>query len=167
MAAAYFLKIGIEPPEAILGDSKDKDHPGWVDILTFSEGLRQSAGHAPVMVDMNFTRRGTGLVSHQLLRAAASGRPFDRVILHLVDGDHWWDFRDVFVASYESQIATSETSSDTEKFSINYKSAKYVTGSPVLAAGAADACLGGLRDAATATARHMLRLHRISAQKER
>jgi hypothetical protein len=171
---ALFLKIGIASDPKIAGASKDKDHPGWLDILSRVRpgdrkisGLRRSNYPRDDLYFLKEVRDDREL--SDLFNAFTSGLHFDTALLHEVETgkysykySYWWEFRDVELTGFlQGQRA------EPSLLILSYQGGAYHTGSPILGAGGGAASLGALSEADTAAAGHMLRQHQISSEKKK
>jgi type VI protein secretion system component Hcp len=87
----------------VIGNSKDRVHLGWFDLLSWSVGSQQgSPGGRDKLTDLSLeVKNDEGVVD--LVKAAVSGKPFDKVTLDATRQNSSlflrYEFKDVTVAS--------------------------------------------------------------------
>ena len=120
MASDIFAKIG-----DIKGESTDKQHPGAIELLSFSWGETQTGAHAfgggagagkVSFQDFHFTTK-TSLASPQLMLACASGKhiPTAQITMRKAGGESQGGFEflfikmtDVLVSSFQEAGSNAE-----------------------------------------------------------
>lgn len=124
----YFLKI-----EGIDGESIDDQHPGTIEIDSFSWGVSNSSslsggggGSGKVSVhDISFTSK-VSKASPNLMLATATGKHYPRAILFVRKaGGTQQDYykvtlQDIMVTSYQSSAGGSGGDVPTDQFSLNF-----------------------------------------------
>src|SRR5262245_1554634 len=128
MAVDMFVKFDPE----IKGSATQKDHQGWIEVLSFSWGEAvQSAGGVGgggregkvVMQDFAFTTRTTK-ASPMFMIHCATGEHFKSVQFDRLRGsgegtvETTWKLEDVLISSY--QISGSEGGESMDSFTINF-----------------------------------------------
>jgi len=159
MASKAFLKIESADPKQFQGESQDKDHRNWIDILSLSIEIT-AAKHAG---DEKTTKPKSGRQeikfqkssdpsSSDLIQAIASGTELKRVLLHAVStredgGKHnvRWEFHDAKLVNFRrvawrgdgadgfgsAKHASQKEGQDIDSFSIAYKSVSHQVGAPL------------------------------------
>src|SRR5262245_36540105 len=171
MASKMFLKIESADPKQFQGDSQDKDHQGWIDILRYTFGVIPSdLAPKPPTYGIRFVKSSNQLSLDWYL-ADKSGTELKRVLFHDVSttvdgGTHsaWFEFHDAwfdrFIFAWQGE----------DILSIGYKSVSHHVGSPPAspksggksassraATGGSSASAGAVSAGATALAMHMWR----------
>ena len=132
---AAFIKF-----DGIEGEAQDKDHKGWSDIISFSQGLSQPGGAATgptrrrgdvVMDDLHVTKE-LDKASPKIAEAGCSGKVFPKVEIHLTASYtdagrvtyYAYELKDVLVTSY--QISGSGQAEDVpvEDITLNFEEIK-------------------------------------------
>ncbi|MGH7931832.1 MAG: Hcp family type VI secretion system effector [Candidatus Binataceae bacterium] len=134
MAIDYFIKL-----DGIDGESEDKSHTNWIDVLSFSWGATQpgSFGHGQggtvgkvSMSDFSFSMQ-TSKATPAMLKACASGKHIASAILvcRKATGDGGqmdymtWTMKPIIVSSYQTG-GSSGADIPIDSVSINYESVK-------------------------------------------
>jgi type VI secretion system secreted protein Hcp len=132
--AAYIKFDGIE------GESKDKDHAGWSDLLSFSQGLTQPGSNATGPT----RRRGDVIVgdlqcskeldkaSPKIAESICKGKVFSKARIHLTasytdagrETYYTYELTNVLVTSYHIGGNGQSESVPTERFSLNFEEIK-------------------------------------------
>jgi type VI secretion system secreted protein Hcp len=126
MALNAYLKI-----DGIDGESQDKGHPGWIEVMSFSWGMEQTGNNASgggggagkvVVHDISISKR-VDSSSPVLMKSCASGQHLKIAQLDLVrKGDRQQTFlviklQDVLVSSFRQD---GNSDSPTESLSLNF-----------------------------------------------
>jgi len=132
--AAYIKFDGVD------GEAQDKDHKGWSDIVSFSQGLHQPGGGATgatrrrgdVVVEDVSVVKELDKSSPKLAEAVCKGKVFPKVELHLTASYtdagrqtyYAYEFKNALVTGYN--IGGSGQSDDVpiEELSINFEEIK-------------------------------------------
>lgn len=125
----FFLKI-----DGIEGESKDKNHEGEIDLLSWSWGETQSGAHAAgggggagkvSMQDFHFTMT-VNKATPKLIEYCASGKPVTKAILtcRKAGGEQeeylTYTFSDLIISSYQTGGSSGSGVVPTEQISFNY-----------------------------------------------
>jgi type VI secretion system secreted protein Hcp len=132
---AAFIKF-----DGVEGECNDKDHKGWSDILSFSQGMVQPGGGATgqtrrrgdvVMQDISIAKE-LDKASPKLAESVCNGKVFPKVEIHLTASYtdagrvtyYAYELKNVLVTSYN--IGGSGQSEDvpTENVSLNFEEIK-------------------------------------------
>jgi type VI secretion system secreted protein Hcp len=132
--AAYIKFDGID------GEALDKDHKGWSDLLSFSQGIHQPGGGATgatrrrgdvILDDINCTKE-IDKTSPKIAESVCKGKIFPKVEVHLTASTtdegrvtyYAYELKNVMVTNYS--IAGSGQSDDvpTEDFGLNFEEIK-------------------------------------------
>jgi len=134
-AAAGYIKF-----DGIDGETRDKDHKGWIDVASVSQPGHQAGagsgaagrrGSIPVQ-DITVTKTSDS-ASPKLAEAVCKGKVFARVEIHVpVSGDgpagstpYTYELRNVRVTSYSvSASGSSGGDRPTEQISLNFEEIK-------------------------------------------
>lgn len=134
VSAAGFMKIG-----DIKGESQDRDHKGWVDVMTFEQSM-----HIPESDGTGGRRRGSVVFddisvvkeldssSPKLQEAVALGRVIPKVEFELTatradEGRvtyYKYELKNVLITSYSVSASGNEATIPTEEFTLNYEEIK-------------------------------------------
>lgn len=117
---AGFIKF-----DGIDGESKDKDHKGWSDILSISENIATALGASQrtgttsdeIIVLKNLDRAGP-----QLAESIATGKVFQTVLINLCESSGcylYYELTNVMITSYT--IGGSADEIPTEEISLNFE----------------------------------------------
>jgi len=134
---AGYIKIG-----DIKGESVDKEHKDWINLLSVSQGLSR-----PMPQGASGSTRQRGSVScgdvmlvkemdassPKLLEAICDGTVFPKVEIDLSTSTgagarvpyFQWELQNVMVSDYSVSGATDDGSVPTEQFSLNYEEIKW------------------------------------------
>ena len=157
MSFKAFLKIESADPKRFQGESQDKDHRNWIDILSFSMSINARVDPDNGMVTKSKSRmqeikfqKTPDRSSSDLIQAVASNTELKRVLLHFVsirEGrvtyDVRWEFHDAKVVSFRTvawrgdgaegsssaKHASQFDAPDIQSFTIAYKSVRHQVGS--------------------------------------
>lgn len=131
--AAGFIKF-----DGVDGESKDKEHKGWIDILSYGAGADKPESGAAgasrrrgsvVLEDFTFAKKvdkTTPILSEPICK----GEAFKEVVVELckpaTGGDQHcylkYEMKNVYITSY--QVGGSADEVPTEEFSLNYEEIK-------------------------------------------
>lgn len=146
-AAAYIKFDGVD------GESKDKDHQGWSDLLSFSQGLHQPGGgktgstrqRGDVIMDDITLKKELDKASPKLAASLAIGKTFPTVEFELTSSTtdtgrttyYAYELTNVRVTSYSVSGSGQSETVPVEDFSLNFEEIKVTytelddrTGSP-------------------------------------
>jgi len=131
---ALFIKF-----DGVDGECNDKDHKGWVDLLSMSWGAHKAGGGATGQT----RRRGVATVEDiivtkefdkstpKLAEAVLSGKVFPKVEVHntATYGDARatflkWEFKNAIVTSFNTSAAGAGDAVPVDNFSINFEEIK-------------------------------------------
>jgi len=132
--AAYIKFEGVD------GEAQDKDHKGWSDLLSFSQGLTQPGGGATGST----RRRGDVIVediaavkeldksSPKIAESVCKGKVYPKVEIHLTASYtdagrqtyYAYELKNVLVTSYNISGDGQAESVPTETFSLNFEEIK-------------------------------------------
>ena len=132
---AAFIKF-----EKVEGECQDKDHKGWSDLLSFSQGLSQPGGGATgqtrrrgdvVCQDISCTKE-LDKASPKIAESICLGKVFPKVEIHLTasytdEGRktyYAYELKNVLVTNYSIGGAGQSEDVPTEQFSLNYEEIK-------------------------------------------
>jgi type VI secretion system secreted protein Hcp len=132
--AAYIKFDGIE------GEAQDKDHKGWSDIVSFSQGMMQPGSGATgatrrrgdvIMEDLNVTKE-LDKASPKIAESICNGKVFPKVEIHLTasytDAGRVtyfaYELKNVLVTSYNISGSAQSEDVPTEVFSLNFEEIK-------------------------------------------
>jgi type VI secretion system secreted protein Hcp len=130
--AAGFVKY-----DGIDGESKDPAHDKWIDLASFSWGLKWTpdgtAGESRLVIQGVSMGASANKSSPKLMLACATGQPIEEVTLSLADpnrneGRDYYKIvlNDVLVTSYQTQLSEDSSASSgadpvpTEEVTLNY-----------------------------------------------
>ncbi len=132
--AAYIRFSDVE------GEAQDKDHKGWSDLLSFSQGLTQPGGGATgptrrrgdVIVDDIACAKELDKASPKIAEAVCKGKVFPKVEIHLTASYtdagrqtyYAYDLKNVLVTSYTITGDGQAESVPTEQMSLNFEEIK-------------------------------------------
>ena len=132
--AAYIKFDGID------GESLDKDHGGWSDILSFSQAVHQPGGGATgatrrrgdVILEDVCCAKEMDKASPKIAEAVCKGRVFPKVEIHLTasytdEGRvtyYAYELTNVMVSSYNVSGSGQAEDVPTEDFSLNFEEIK-------------------------------------------
>jgi len=123
-AAAYIKFDGVD------GESTDKDHKAWIDILSFSEGTKIQEGsdstRAQYEVSDFIVAKELDKSSPKLAESIAMRKVFPKVEIHLDSGRatyYAYELTNVMITSYT--ISGTHNEVPTEEFSLNYEKVKF------------------------------------------
>lgn len=130
--AASYLKI-----EGIQGESTDNEHKDWIDILSMSSPLSETAAtggrqHKPLTIT-----KAVDKASPMLQRASISGKVFPKVEIHVPASDYGgsrltylkYELKNVTVTSYQTG-GSAAGDVPMEQFSLTYESIKTLEDKP-------------------------------------
>ncbi|OGY48045.1 MAG: hypothetical protein A2840_02470 [Candidatus Buchananbacteria bacterium RIFCSPHIGHO2_01_FULL_47_11b] len=123
-AVDYFLKI-----DGIDGESSDKGHKDWINLLSVSSGIvRPSAGTGAATFEPIVFRKRIDKSSPKLMEAVATGQHLNEAIIEVVhptrrESYYKITMSDVLVSSYQSQGTASDV--PTEEVAFNYGKIKF------------------------------------------
>ena len=132
--AAYIKFDGID------GECQDKDHKGWVDLLSFGQGLHQPGRGATgatrrrgdVIVDDLTCTKEIDKSSPKIAEAVCKGKVFPKVELHLTASYtdagrvtyYAYELKNSLVTSYNISGSGQSEQVPTEDFSLNFEEIK-------------------------------------------
>ncbi len=132
--AAYIKYDGVE------GEAQDKDHKGWSDILSFSQGIMQPGGAATgptrrrgdvVMEDVTIVKE-LDKASPKIAESMCKGKVFPKVEIHLTASTtdagrvtyYAYELKNVLVTSYNVGGSGQAEDVPTEQMSLNFEEIK-------------------------------------------
>lgn len=132
--AAYIKFDGVD------GETKDKDHTGWSDILSFGQGLHQPGGGATgatrrrgdvIMDDISIVKE-LDKASPKLAEAICKGKVFPKVEIELTASYtdagrvtyYRYELENTIVTSYDISGSGQAEDVPTENFSLNFEQIK-------------------------------------------
>jgi type VI secretion system secreted protein Hcp len=126
--------------EQMDGEAQDKDHKGWSDLLSFSQGLTQPGGGATgptrrrgdVIVEDVQCVKELDKASPKIAEAVCKGKVFPKVEIHLTASYtdagrqtyYAYEMKNVLVTSYNISGDGQSESVPTENFSLNFEEIK-------------------------------------------
>ncbi|MEM9828596.1 MAG: type VI secretion system tube protein Hcp [Planctomycetota bacterium] len=129
--AGYIKFDGIE------GESKDKDHKGWINIQSFSQGVHQPGGNATgtarrrgdVVLDDIAVSKLLDKSSPKIAEAVCKGKVFPKVEIELTASYtdsgrvtyYRYELKNVLVTSYNVAGAAQSEDVPSEDFSLNFE----------------------------------------------
>ena len=132
--AAYIKFDGVD------GEAQDKDHKGWSDLASFSQGIHQPGGGATgatrrrgdVICDDVACTKELDKASPKLAEAVCKGRVFPKVEIHATASTtdagrvtyYAYELKNVMVTSYDISGSGQSEDVPTENFSLNYEEIK-------------------------------------------
>jgi type VI secretion system secreted protein Hcp len=132
--AAYIKFDGVD------GESKDKDHKGWVDILSFSQAIHQPGGgstgvarrRGDVVLDDVRISKLLDKSSPKIAEAVCKGKVFPKVVIELTASYtdagrvtyYKYELKNVLVTSYNVSGAGQSDDVPSEDFSLNFEEIK-------------------------------------------
>jgi type VI secretion system secreted protein Hcp len=123
-AAAYIKFDGVD------GESTDKNHKAWIDILSFSEGtkIQEDSDSTKVQYEISdfIVVKELDKSSPKLAESIAMGKVFPKVEIHLDSGGetyYAYELTNVMITSYT--ISGTRNEVPTEEFSLNYEKVKF------------------------------------------
>jgi type VI secretion system secreted protein Hcp len=132
--AGYIKFDGIE------GESVDKDHKGWINILSFSQGIHQPGGgstgtarrRGDVILDDIAVSKLLDKASPKIAEAVCLGRVFPKVEIELTASYtdagrvtyYRYELKNVLVTSYSVSGAAQSEENPAEDFSLNFEEVK-------------------------------------------
>jgi len=133
----YFLKLESRSSiNAIKGESKDKDHPGWIELLSFvwtdrpgvGAGAGGGSGRAQRLEEVECTK-AADRTSTLLQLASTRAELFTRALIHVPkDKGHWIELRDVRIA--RCNPVHGMASSRIDSFALNFVGISFGMGTP-------------------------------------
>jgi type VI secretion system secreted protein Hcp len=132
--AAYIKFDGVE------GETQDKDHKNWSDILSFSQGILQPGSGATgatrrrgdvILEDIRVTKE-LDKASPKIAESVCKGKVFPKVEIHLTasytDAGRVpyfkYDLKNVLVTSYNVSGSAQSEAVPTEDFALNFEEIK-------------------------------------------
>ena len=122
------------------GEATDKDHKGWTDLLSFSQGLTQpgsgatgaTRGRGDVIVEDIACVKELDKSSPKIAEAVCKGKVFPKVEIHLTASYtdagrqtyYAYELENVLVTSYNISGDGQGESVPTENFSLNFEKIK-------------------------------------------
>lgn len=132
--SAYMKFDGVD------GECKDKDHKGWIDILSFSQGIHQPGGGATgvarrrgdVILDDISISKVMDKSSPKLAESVCKGKVFPKVEIELTASYtdagrvtyYKYELKNVLVTSYHVSGAGQSDEVPSENFSLNFEEIK-------------------------------------------
>jgi type VI secretion system secreted protein Hcp len=132
--AAYIKFDGVD------GEAQDKDHKGWSDLLSFSQGLHQPGGgstgptrrRGDVILDDITAVKELDKASPKLAESMCKGKVYPKVEIHLTASFtdtgrvtyYAYELKNVLVTSYSIGGSGQAEDVPTEEFSINFEEIK-------------------------------------------
>ena len=132
--AGYLKFDGVE------GESLDKDHKGWINILSFSQGIHQPGGNATgtarrrgdVILDDISVAKLLDKSSPKIAESVCLGKVFPKVEIELTASYtdagrvtyYRYELKNVLVSSYQVGGAAQSEDVPTEDFSLNFEEIK-------------------------------------------
>ena len=116
-AVDYFLKI-----DGIDGESSDKDHKDWINLLSVSSGIvRPASGTGAATFEPIVIRKRIDKSSPKLMEAIATGQHLNEVIIEVAHPTRQGKYikvtmNDVLVSSYQSQGTASDVPTEEVAF---------------------------------------------------
>jgi type VI secretion system secreted protein Hcp len=132
---AAFIKF-----DGVDGEVQDKDHKGWSDILSFSQGLHQPGGGATgqtrrrgdvVLTDIQITKE-LDKASPKLAEAVCNGKVFPKVEIHLTASYtdagrvtyYGYELKNVLITSYHVGGSGQSDDVPVEDVALNFEEIK-------------------------------------------
>lgn len=132
--AAYIKFEGVD------GEAQDKDHKGWSDLLSFSQGIHQPGGGATgatrrrgdvILDDVNCTKE-LDKSSPKIAESMCKGKVFPKVEIHLTASYtdagrqtyYAYELKNVLVTSYAIGGAGQSEDVPVEQLSMNFEEIK-------------------------------------------
>lgn len=132
--AAYIKFDGID------GEAQDKDHKGWSDLQSFSQGVHQPGGGATgatrrrgdVILDDIACAKELDKASPKIAEAVCNGKVFPKVEIHLTASTtdagrktyYAYELTNVMVTSYNVSGSGQSEDVPAEDFSLNFEEIK-------------------------------------------
>ncbi len=132
--AAYIKFDGVD------GESQDKDHKAWSDLMSFSQGLTQPGGgstgqtrrRGDVIVDDLSCAKELDKASPKIAEAVANGKVFSKVEIHVTASYtdagrvtyYAYELKNVLVTHYHISGSGQSDSVPAEDFSLNFEEIK-------------------------------------------
>jgi type VI secretion system secreted protein Hcp len=132
--AGYLKFDGVE------GESLDKDHKGWINILSFSQGIHQPGGGATgtarrrgdVILDDIAVAKLLDKASPKIAESVCLGKVFPKVEIELTASYtdagrvtyYRYELKNVLVTSYSVSGAAQSEDVPSEDFSLNFEEIK-------------------------------------------
>lgn len=117
--------------DGIDGESTDKDHKDWIDLLSFSQGteIQKDSATARDSYDVSdvLVVKELDKSSPKLAESIAMGKVFPKVEIHLDSGQetfYIYELSNVMITSYS--IGGTGNDVPTEEFSLNYEKITFV-----------------------------------------
>jgi len=127
--------------EGLDGEAEDKDHKGWSDILSFSQGQSMPEGatgptrrRGDVVVEDVVVVKELDKTSPKLAEAVCQGKVFPKVEIHVTASYtdagrvtyYAYEFRNVLIASYHISGSGQSEDVPTEEISFSFEEIKAV-----------------------------------------
>jgi type VI secretion system secreted protein Hcp len=132
---AGFIKF-----DGVQGEAQDKDHKGWSDILSFSQGIHQPGGSATgptrrrgdVVLDDVQVVKELDKASPKLAESMCKGKVYPKVEIHVTASYtdkgrqtyYAYELKNVLVTSYNVSGSGQAEEPPTEQFSLNFEEIK-------------------------------------------
>lgn len=132
---AGFIKF-----DGIEGESLDKDHKGWINVLSFSQTIHQPGGNATgtarrrgdVILDDLQVSKLLDKSSPKIAEAVCSGKVFPKVEIELTASYtdagrvtyYRYELKNVLVSSYQVSGTAQSEEVPSESFSLNFEEIK-------------------------------------------
>ncbi len=126
--------------DGIDGESKDKDHKGWIDILSFGQAIHQPGGSATgtarrrgdVILDDISVAKLLDKSSPKIAESVCKGKVFPKVEIELTASYtdsgrvtyYRYELKNVLVTSYNVSGAAQAEDVPAEDFSLNFEEIK-------------------------------------------
>ena len=133
-AAAYIKFDGVD------GEAQDKDHKGWSDLATFSQGITQPGGggtgptrrRGDVVLDDIVVVKELDKASPKLAEAICKGKVFPKVEIHVTASYtdagrvtyYSYELKNVQITSYAISGSGQSEDVPTEQMSLNFEEIK-------------------------------------------
>lgn len=131
MPTHYFLKLGLQAGNRIVGNSTHMDFPGWIEIESWGPVQRNESSGGPgktSIQEFHFTRLSDKTLSPRIFHACHTAEYFDGAIF-AIEGPgapHRIQFNDVLITSCRTEPSGSGLPADS--FTINFAGIKFTAG---------------------------------------